>query len=228
MLLKENENKLFTSLKLQPTVSFARAERGLLFRHGAQNMKLSSLEELFVDELKDLYSAETQLLKALPKMAGAATCTELKKGFQKHLKQTQGHVARLKKVCSDLDVTPTGKTCQAMQGLIKEGQETIDEDAEPEVKDAALIAAAQRVEHYEIAGYGCVRTYAQLLKNKKAAQLLQQTLNEEGETDKTLTKLAKSINVEAAHPVKNGSATARKGKTNAKSFTKRLRTAVGL
>jgi ferritin-like metal-binding protein YciE len=191
-------------------------------------MKLSSLEDLFVEELKDLYSAETQLLKALPKMAGAAISKELKMGFQKHLKQTQGHVARLKKVCSDLDVTPTGKTCQAMQGLIKEGQETIDEDAEPEVKDAALIAAAQRVEHYEIAGYGCVRTYAHLLKNKKAVQLLQETLNEEGETDKTLTKLAKSINVEAEHPSKNGSSTARKGRNNSKSFTKRLRTVVGL
>ena len=190
-------------------------------------MKLSSLEDLFVDELKDLYSAETQLLKALPKMAGAASDKELKKGFQKHFKQTQGHVARLKKVCSELDVTPTGKTCKAMQGLIKEGQEAIDEDAEPEVKDAALIAAAQRVEHYEMAGYGCVRTYAQLLKNSKAAQLLQETLNEEGETDKTLTKLAKSINVEAEHPAKNGSST-RKSRTNSKSFTKRLRTAVGL
>jgi ferritin-like metal-binding protein YciE len=191
-------------------------------------MKLSSLEDLFVEELKDLYSAETQLLKALPKMAKAASSKELRRGFEKHLKQTEGHVERIKKVCADLDVTPTGKTCQAMQGLIKEGQEAIEEDAEPEVKDAALIAAAQRVEHYEIAGYGCVRTYAQLLKQKKAVQLLQQTLNEEGETDKALTKLAKSINVEAEHPAQNGAPKGRKGSRNSKSLSKRLLTAVGL
>jgi ferritin-like metal-binding protein YciE len=191
-------------------------------------MKLSSLEDLFVDELKDLYSAETQLLKALPKMAKAASSKELRRGFEKHLKQTEGHVERIKKVCAELDVTPTGKTCKAMQGLIKEGQETIDEDAEPEVKDAALIAAAQRVEHYEIAGYGCVRTYAQLLKQKRAAQLLQQTLDEEGDTDKTLTKLAKRINVEAEDPKKNGAAKHGKGSRTSVSISKRLRTAVGL
>jgi ferritin-like metal-binding protein YciE len=191
-------------------------------------MKLASLEDLFVEELKDLYSAETQLLKALPKMAKAATSKELKGGFQKHFKQTQGHVERLKKVCADLDVPPTGKTCQAMKGLIKEGQEAIDEDAEPDVKDAALIAAAQRVEHYEIAGYGCVRTYAQLLKNKKATQLLQQTLNEEGDTDKKLTKLAKSINIEAQQPAKNGKLAGRNGSRNSQSLSRRLRAVVGL
>ena len=163
-------------------------------------MKLSDLHDLFVDELKDLYSAENQLLKALPKMAEAATSKKLKTGFLKHLKQTQGHVSRLKKVCADLNVPPTGKTCKAMQGLIEEGSETIEEQAEPEVKDAALIASAQRVEHYEIAAYGCVRTYAQLLKNSSAARLLSQTLKEEGDTDKTLTKLAKAINVQAEKP----------------------------
>jgi ferritin-like metal-binding protein YciE len=163
-------------------------------------MKISTLEGLLVEELKDLYSAETQLLKALPKMAEAATSKALKRGFQKHLKETQRHVERLKKACAELDVTPTGKKCMAMQGLVAEGQEVIDEDAEPEVKDAALIAAAQRVEHYEIAGYGCVRTYAQLLKKKKLAQLLQQTLNEEGKTDKALSQLARKINVEAEDP----------------------------
>ena len=160
-------------------------------------MHLSSLEDLFVEELKDLYSAETQLLKAIPKMAKAATSKALKAGFEKHLKQTEGHVERLEKVGKDLGVSLKGKKCKAMEGLVEEGAEVIEEDAEPEVKDAALIAAAQRVEHYEIAGYGCVRTYATLLGNAKAAKLLQQTLDEEGDTDKALTKLAESINVEA-------------------------------
>jgi ferritin-like metal-binding protein YciE len=192
-------------------------------------MKLSDLQDLFVDELKDLYSAESQLLKALPKMADAATSKKLKTGFLKHLKQTKGHVSRLKKVCADLNVPPTGKTCKAMQGLIEEGQEVIDENAEPEVRDAALIASAQRVEHYEIAAYGCVRTYAQLLKNKQAARLLSQTLKEEGETDKTLTQLAKSINVQAEKP--KGRFAAKNGKANgrpSKSLTKRMLETVGL
>lgn len=163
-------------------------------------MELSSLEDLLVEELKDLFSAENQLLKALPKMAKAATSKSLKSGFEKHLKQTEGHVARIEKVCEGLGVSPKGKKCKAMEGLIKEGADVIEEDAEPEVKDAALIAAAQRVEHYEIAGYGCVRTYANLLGNDKAASLLQQTLDEEGDTDKALTKLAESINVSAETP----------------------------
>lgn len=160
-------------------------------------MELATLQDLFVDELKDLYSAENQLLKAIPKMAKAATSKDLKAGFEKHLKQTQGHVERLEQICEGLEVSPKGKTCKAMEGLVKEGGEVIKEDMEPEVKDAALIAAAQRVEHYEMAGYGCVRTYANLLGNSKAAKLLQQTLNEEGDTDKALTKLAEKINVEA-------------------------------
>jgi ferritin-like metal-binding protein YciE len=160
-------------------------------------MQLSSLEDLFVEELKDLYSAETQLTKALPKMAKAATSKELKAGFEKHLKQTEGHVNRLEKIFDELGVSPKGKKCKAMEGLIEEGAELIEEDADEDVKDAALIAAAQRVEHYEIAGYGCVRTYATLMGNDKVAKLLQQTLNEEGDTDKALTKLAERINVEA-------------------------------
>jgi ferritin-like metal-binding protein YciE len=175
-------------------------------------MHLSSLEDLFVEELKDLYSAETQLLKALPKMAKAATSKSLRAGFEKHLKQTEGHVERLEKVCEDLDVSPKGKKCKAMEGLIEEGGEVIEEDAEPEVKDAALIAAAQRVEHYEIAGYGCVRTYATLLGNTKAAKLLQQTLDEEGDTDKALTGLAESINVEADEPANKSSSNGAKTK----------------
>ena len=144
----------------------------------------------------------------------AATAKDLKSGFEKHLKQTEGHVARLEQVCDELDVSPKGKKCKAMEGLVEEGSAVIDEDMEPEVKDAALIAAAQRVEHYEIAGYGCVRTYAQLLGHTKAAKLLQQTLDEEGDTDKTLTKLAESINVEAEEPEdessSNGASTKRK------------------
>jgi ferritin-like metal-binding protein YciE len=177
-------------------------------------MQLSTLEDLLVDELKDLYSAENQLLKAIPKMAKAATSKGLRAGFEKHLKQTEGHVERLEQVCDDLGVSPKGKKCKAMEGLIEEGADIIEEDAEPEVKDAALIAAAQKVEHYEIAGYGCVRTYAELLGNTKAAKLLQQTLDEEGDTDKALTKLAESINVEAEAPDGewNGKAAKKKAK----------------
>jgi ferritin-like metal-binding protein YciE len=187
-------------------------------------MKLSHLEDLFVDELKDLYSAETQLLKALPKMADAATSKALKRGFQKHFKETERHVERLKKVCAEMDVAPTGKKCVAMEALVKEGQEVIEEDAVPEVRDAALIAAAQRVEHYEMAGYGCVRTYAQLLKKRKLAQILQQTLDEEGKTDKTLTQLAKKIKVEAEDPPANG----RPKKAGKQSLTRKVLQAVGL
>jgi ferritin-like metal-binding protein YciE len=122
----------------------------------------------------------------------------LQKAFENHLEETKGHVERLEKIFKDLGGSPKGKKCKAMEGLIEEGQEAIDEDAEPEVKDAALIAAAQRVEHYEMAGYGCVRTYAELLQDKTAIKLLQKTLDEEGAADKKLTDLAKTINVEAA------------------------------
>src|ERR1700745_2682350 len=131
-------------------------------------MELSTLEDLFIDELKDLYKAETQLLEALPKMAKAASSKKLKAGFEKHLKQTEGHLDRLEQIFEELEASPRGKKCKAMEGLVAEGAEVIEEDAEPEVKDAALIAAAQRVEHYEIAGYGCVRTYAKLLGNSTA------------------------------------------------------------
>ena len=160
-------------------------------------MKLESLRDLFVDELKDLYSAERQLVKALPKMAKAATSRDLKRAFESHLKETKGQVARLDKVFASLDLSPKGKKCKAMEGLIKEGSELMEEDAEPEVMDAALIAAAQRVEHYEMAGYGCVRTFAQVLGETKAASLLQETLDEEGAADQKLTEIAKHINVEA-------------------------------
>jgi ferritin-like metal-binding protein YciE len=160
-------------------------------------MKLESLRDLYVDELKDLYSAENQLLKALPKMAKAASDPKLRQGFVTHLEETRGQVERLEQIFEELETSPKGKKCKAMEGLVEEGKEMIEEDAEPAVKDAGLIAAAQRVEHYEMAGYGTVRTYAQLLGYENAAKLLQATLDEEGATDKKLTKLAQSINVEA-------------------------------
>jgi ferritin-like metal-binding protein YciE len=160
-------------------------------------MKMATLKDLFVEELKDLYSAEKQLIKALPKMAKAATSEDLKEGFLEHLEQTKGHAERLEQVFELLGQKPRAKTCKAMEGLIEEGKELLEEDAESEVLDAGLIAAAQRVEHYEIAGYGCVRTYAELLGEDEARELLQQTLDEEAETDKKLTQLAEQINVEA-------------------------------
>ena len=157
--------------------------------------KITTLHELFIDQLRDLYSAETQLTKALPEMAEAANDPVLKQGFETHLEETRGQLERLKEIFLELGEKPTGKTCQAMEGLIKEGKETINENATPEVKDAALIAAAQRVEHYEIAGYGVVRTYATLMGHGEAAELLQQTLEEEAETDKKLTSVAESLNL---------------------------------
>lgn len=161
-------------------------------------MKLASLEDLYVEELKDLYSAEHQLLKALPRMAKAATALKLSRAFESHLRQTRGHVTRLEKIFKKLGGSPKGKKCKAMEGLLAEGKELMGEDAEPAVMDAALIGAAQRVEHYEMAGYGCARTYARLLGHNEAADLLQKTLDEEGATDKALTELAeKSINIGA-------------------------------
>jgi ferritin-like metal-binding protein YciE len=159
--------------------------------------KINNLHDVYVEQLKDLYSAETQLIKALPKMAKAAASPELAQGFTEHLEQTKGHAARLEEIFKGLDEKPTGKKCKAMEGLIKEGGETIEEDASPAAKDALLIAAAQRVEHYEIAGYGSVKTYANLLGEEEAARLLEQTLQEEVETDEKLTEMAESINVEA-------------------------------
>jgi len=161
-------------------------------------MELETLKDLYVHELKDLYSAENQLIKALPKMAKAAANKELVEGFKTHLNQTKEHAARLERLLKDQSESIRGPQCKGMAGLIKESQEMIDEDAEDEVRDAGLISAAQRVEHYEIAGYGCARTYAELLGDKHGAKVLQQTLNEEGATDKKLTKLAKStINLQA-------------------------------
>ncbi|MDB5330021.1 MAG: ferritin-like protein [Phycisphaerales bacterium] len=164
-------------------------------------MQLHDLQDLYIDQLRDLYSAENQLVKALPKMVKAASNEQLSESFEQHLEQTRGHVDRLKQVFDKLGKKPTGKVCKAMQGLIEEAKETMEEDADPEVMDAGLIAAAQRVEHYEIAGYGTVRSFAKLLGDTAAARLLQQTLDEEGETDKKLSRLAETtINVEAARP----------------------------
>src|SRR5688572_28770703 len=161
-------------------------------------MEMNSLQDLLIHDLKDLYNAETQLLKALPKMAKAASSPDLKQAFEKHTRETQVQIQRLEKIFEELDENPKGKKCKAMEGLIEEGKEIMEEDAEPEVLDAGLIGAAQKVEHYEIAGYGTARTYAEMLGNDAAARLLQQTLDEEGKTDKLLTELAVScINVEA-------------------------------
>ena len=161
-------------------------------------MEINSLRELYVEQLRDLYDAENQLVKALPKMAKGASSDELRKGIEEHLEQTRTHVERLEQIFEQLGEKPKGKKCKAMQGLIEEGQETLDEDMEEDTKDAAIIAAAQRVEHYEISGYGTARTYANLLEENEAAQLLEQTLEEEKETDQKLTELAEEINVEAA------------------------------
>jgi len=156
-------------------------------------LKLDTLRDLYIEELRDLYSAETQLIKALPKMADAASESQLKKAFLDHLEQTKGHAARLEQIFDALDEKPTGETCDAMEGLVKEGSHIIKAEGDPAVKDSALIGAAQRVEHYEMAGYGTVRSLAQRLGEEEAAELLQETLDEEGEADQLLTEIADSI-----------------------------------
>ena len=176
-------------------------------------MKMKSLQDLLVDELKDLYSAENQLVKALPKMAKAATSPELRQGFEDHLEQTRGQVERLEQICDQLGVSPKGKKCTAMEGLIEEGKELMEEDAEPAVLDAGLIAAAQKVEHYEIASYGTVREWAEQLELNEAATLLEETLDEEKETDEKLTELAKKmVNEEAEEPETAGASRSSNGR----------------
>jgi ferritin-like metal-binding protein YciE len=157
------------------------------------NMKLDTLEQLYINELRDLYSAENQLLKALPKMAKGASAPELKDAFEKHLEQTQGHVERLEQLFEQLDESPKGKTCHGMKGLLEEGAEILKEDGEDSVLDAGIIVAAQKVEHYEIASYGSVRTFANLLGRDEEAKLLQSTLDEEAETNEILNQLAESV-----------------------------------
>ena len=161
-------------------------------------MELDTLKDLYIKGLKDLYSAERQLVKALPKMIRATKHPELKAAFKTHLQQTEEHARRLEEICKELGVSPRGKKCVGMAGLIEEGKEFIDEEPDDDVLDAGLISAAQHVEHYEIAGYGTVRTYARQLGFESQAQLLQKTLDEEGETDHLLTDLAEArINLDA-------------------------------
>ena len=160
-------------------------------------MELQTLQDLYIHELKDLYSAEKQLIKALPKMAKAASAEALAAGFKAHLEETKVHAERLEKVLATHDQTTRGPKCKGMEGLLKEGEDMIEEEADEEVRDAGLIAAAQKVEHYEISGYGTARTYAELLGDKEGAKLLQKTLDEEAATDEKLTAAAKKINVAA-------------------------------
>lgn len=160
-------------------------------------MPNQGLKELYIEELKDLYSAENQLVKALPKLAKAAASDELRQGFEEHLEQTKGHVQRLEKIFATLDENPKGKKCKGMEGLIEEGSEVMEEDFEDSLLDAALIGAAQRVEHYEIAAYGTVRSFAETLGETEHVSLLNETLEEEKETDEKLTELAHQINSEA-------------------------------
>jgi ferritin-like metal-binding protein YciE len=160
--------------------------------------KMRTLEDMYTDLLKDLYSAEKQLVKALPKMAKAAQSSDLQRAFQDHLRQTEGHVQRIERIFDDLGGSPRGKKCVGMEGLIAEGSELMKEDAEPDVLDAGLIAAAQKVEHYEIASYGTVRSWAQQMGYDSAARLLQQTLDEESAANEKLTQIAEShVNMEA-------------------------------
>ena len=161
-------------------------------------MKIERLEELFVEELKDLYHAEKQLVKALPKMAKAATSEELRKAFTDHLEQTKTHVQRLEQVFESVDEKAKAKVCKGMQGLIEEGQETMQEDAMESLADLGLIAAAQKVEHYEMSGYGTMRTFAGIMGNQDAVRLLSETLKEEEAADKLLTHISESLLKEAA------------------------------
>jgi ferritin-like metal-binding protein YciE len=168
-------------------------------------MELQTLYDLYLHELRDLYSAEQQLIKALPKMSEAATNRQLSAGFNQHLQQTKQHARRLEQIFERLEESGRGPKCDGMEGLIAEGDKMVKENAEDEVCDVGLIAAAQRVEHYEIAGYGCARTYAKLLGDKTGARLLDTTLKEESQTDKKLTKLAKSaINLDAIYVPRAG------------------------
>lgn len=161
-------------------------------------MELDTLKDLYIDELKDLYSAEQQILKALPQMIKKATHPQLKKAFTAHERQTREHVARLERICAELDESPRGKKCHGMEGVLKEGKELIQEKPAPDVLDAGMISAAQHVEHYEMAGYGTVRTWARLLGYESQAVLLQRTLDEEQATDILLTQIAESsINIDA-------------------------------
>ena len=155
-------------------------------------MDLDSMKKLFVHELKDLHDAETQILKTLPKMADKASHAELRSAFQEHHRQTEDHVRRLEQIFDELGEKPGGVKCKGIRGIISEGDEVLKDKSDEEVRDAAMIASAQRVEHYEIAAYGSARNYARMLGNDRASSLLQQTLDEEGETDRKLSTIAES------------------------------------
>lgn len=159
---------------------------------------MTSLEEFYIDQLKDLYNAEIQMIMALSEMAKAATAPELKTAFEQHLEETREHAERLEQILEDIDEEPIGNKCEGMLTLVNEGKKIGEEqEALPEVKDVALIAAAQRIEHFEIAGYGCARAYATLLEEDKAAAMLQDTLDEESKTDEALTRVAEKLNLKA-------------------------------
>lgn len=161
-------------------------------------MKLNSLQELYTEQLRDLYDAEQQIVKALPEMIDAASSSDLKSVLTDHLNVTKSQAKRLEQIFTNLNEKPKGEKCKGMQGVIEEGSKVVDGVDDPHVRDAAIIASAQRVEHYEMAGYGTARTYATLLEEYQAADLLQQTLNEEKEADQKLTSLADEINVSAS------------------------------
>jgi ferritin-like metal-binding protein YciE len=161
-------------------------------------MKESALKELYIKELRNTYDAEKQITKVLPKMAKAASSSELRQAFEEHLEQTKNHIERLEEIFEALDESPKGESCEGMEGLIEEGSEVIEEGSDPEARDAGLVAAAQHVEHYEMVSYGTLRTYANILGEREAASLLQETLGEEKKTDERLTSLAEKINLKAA------------------------------
>jgi len=190
-------------------------------------MPENSLQELYVEQLRDLYNAENQLVKALPKMAKAAQSGALRKGFEQHLEQTKGHVDRLEQIFSAMDESPKGRKCAGMEGLVEEGEEVIREQSGSDALDSGLIASAQRVEHYEIAGYGTVRTFAELLGEEEAVNLLQQTLDEEKATNEKLTEFAKQVNVQAMNSDgksemdEEGAESMRRGKRSAKAKSAR-------
>jgi ferritin-like metal-binding protein YciE len=174
-------------------------------------MKVESLRDLFVEQLQDLYSAEQQLIKALPKMAKASSSEELRAAFEDHLGQTRQHAQRIETIFEQMGEKMAAKKCKGMEGLVKEGSEVLEEDMEDGIKDAAIIAAAQRVEHYEIAGYGCVHAYAERLGEEKAASLLEQTLEEEKQADELLNGIAEELNLEV--PQESGQSQRKTGRT---------------
>ncbi len=180
-------------------------------------MKSASLQDLFIIELSDLYDAEHQLIKALPKLAKASSSESLRGAFEEHLEKTKEHAARLERVFADLDLPAKREKCKGMQGIVSEGNDLLKKKLGGDVQDAGIIAAAQRAEHYEIASYGCARTYAELLHNQQAVDLLEQTLQEEKDADEKLTELAQQINVEAQTSVEGAEAEGEEVKRKAKA-----------